>query len=507
VAAMLEFDPILPEQTLREERQELLLKNESRIYDTTAWNVTMMFGLDALVLPTDLPKPTEPLPETEAVPDRALPERDSVVALVFDGADDQSVTVAAQLLEQGVQVRAAEKAFEFDKHGFSRGSVLATPLDNREFGGDWFQTTIQTGLKLGLTPAAVRSGLGPGDLPDLGGEHFRRLEPPRIALLSREFSSTDYGSIWFVLDHYLGIRHSNIDAGRRGDLSRYNVLVVPSGGADELTTNGLRRIEEWVKAGGPLIVIGSSTGPVVAKTGGFSKVRRLPDVLDRLPEYEVAVLREWQGLRGLLPDAADTWSHEAKTGLKYPWSAVKGAYPDEKELKRRDAWQALFMPQGTLLASRVNTNHWLTFGCGEMLPVLAGQETPLMAGSPVETAVRYGYLTAVEKEVEGAEAEAAPPTKRDTPEGEKKKEAPRVGWSALPEGTQMHLRMSGLLWPEASHRLANAAWVTRESHGRGQIILFGSQPTFRAYARGTTRVFLNAAVYGPGFGAAQPVRP
>jgi hypothetical protein len=94
-------------------------------------------------------------------------------------------------------------------------------------------------------------------------------------------------------------------------------------------------------------------------------------------------------------------------------------------------------------------------------------------------------------------------------EGDKKekKEPPRVGWSALPPGTEMHLRMSGLLWPEATHRVANGAYVTREPFGRGQIILFATPPTFRGAARGTMRVFLNAVVCGPGYGAAQPVRP
>jgi hypothetical protein len=43
--------------------------------------------------------------------------------------------------------------------------------------------------------------------------------------------------------------------------------------------------------------------------------------------------------------------------------------------------------------------------------------------------------------------------------------------------------------------------------GRGQVILFATSPTFRASARGMSRVFLNAVVCGPGFGAAQPVRP
>ena len=97
----------------------------------------------------------------------------------------------------------------------------------------------------------------------------------------------------------------------------------------------------------------------------------------------------------------------------------------------------------------------------------------------------------------------------DKPDADKKekKEPPRVGWSALPPGTEMHLRMSGLLWPEATHRLANSAYVTREPLGRGQIILFANRPTFRAATLGPARVMLNAMIYGPGYGAAQPIRP
>jgi hypothetical protein len=67
--------------------------------------------------------------------------------------------------------------------------------------------------------------------------------------------------------------------------------------------------------------------------------------------------------------------------------------------------------------------------------------------------------------------------------------------------------MSGLLWPEAADRLANAAYVTRQSIGNGQVILFASDPNFRAATLGTARIFQNAVVLGPGMGASQPIRP
>ena len=62
-----------------------------------------------------------------------------------------------------------------------------------------------------------------------------------------------------------------------------------------------------------------------------------------------------------------------------------------------------------------------------------------------------------------------------------------------------------LLWPEARDRIANSAWVTRESVGRGQVILFAHAPAFRAAKLGAMRVLENALILGPGLGANQPV--
>lgn len=171
----------------------------------------------------------------------------------------------------------------------------------------------------------------------------------------------------------------------------------------------------------------------------------------------------------------------------------------------------LFHVANEFTAARVDAKHWLTFGCEEPLPVLSLRSPVLMAGEGVEVPVRLGYLTKVQGNPDDATKTDAPnqSSSSDKPDADKKekKEPLRVGWSALPPGTEMHLRMSGLLWPEATHRLANSACVTRESVGRGQIILFATRPTFRAATLGPARLMLNAMIYGPGYGAAQPIRP
>lgn len=509
VAALLDFDPRIPSQTLQKERQELLRKGHSGIYDVTAWNLPMMFDLNALALPIDLPAGARPL----SLPAKSGPglqgQADRAPAFILNGDDDLVVTAAARLLERGVQVRVAEKAGRFDDRDFPRGSVVITRLDNRGGTAGWRQVLDQTLEELGLSATAITSGFHDGDLPNLGGQHFLRLEPPRIAVLSRgRASPSAFGEIWFLIDQRLGIRHSHLDADGSADLSRYNVLIVAQ---RSLPSSWMPRLKEWVQQGGTLIATGAAAAQLAQESSGLSSVRPLPDVLGKIGEYELAIFREWLGRSGDLPSLDQVWTHRAEAGLTYPWQATDGPHPEEKELKKRDSWQRLFMPQGAIVAGRIDTNHWLTSGCTEPMPLLVFGEPVLMAAEGVQTAVRLGYLTAAadQRSAPGSDrerSETAPAGATGKKDGDRK-EGTRVGWAALPPGTEMHFRMSGLLWPEAVHRLANTAYLTRESVGRGQVILFSANPAFRAASLGSMRLLANAIVFGPGCGAAQPIRP
>ena len=87
------------------------------------------------------------------------------------------------------------------------------------------------------------------------------------------------------------------------------------------------------------------------------------------------------------------------------------------------------------------------------------------------------------------------------------KPARRAGWAPLPDGQDLRLRMSGLLWPEAAQRLASATYLARQGVGQGQVILFAAPPSARAGTEGTIRLLSNALVFGPGLGAEAPVIP
>jgi hypothetical protein len=212
-------------------------------------------------------------------------------------------------------------------------------------------------------------------------------------------------------------------------------------------------------------------------------------------------------------DASATWKQTPPRKIDYPWLVGEsGEKPDKDELERRDAWRAIFMPQGAILAARVDDRSYLTAGCSDYLPVLYRDGATLMTFEPGQAPLRLGAIVpATMSKDQSAGADVAPAQSSSTqtastqpatqPAGDSK------GWTLAPPDHELRLRMSGLLWPEAADRLAHTAYMTREPLGRGQIILFADSPTVRAATLGTTRVLTNAIICGPGMGATQAIKP
>ena len=127
-----------------------------------------------------------------------------------------------------------------------------------------------------------------------------------------------------------------------------------------------------------------------------------------------------------------------------------------QDLERADERLREFQPRGAFLRADLDPESWLTAGVPAKLPVLVDTDAAFIARPPVQVAGRF------------ASADS--------------------------------LHLSGLLWPEGAERLARTAYLTRESRGKGQVILFAADPTFRRALRATERLFLNAVLLGPGLG-------
>ena len=486
LAAMFEFDSRMSDAALAYERERVLRTGRSTIYDTTGWNITMMFGLEALTVPQHLEAGLEPLDLERAAAGAATPPAGArLSALAVSGADDRALAFAGRMMERGYHVRANGEPSSLDGHALPVGSIVVTLDDNR--GREhWQAEAREVAAQLGIPLHAVTHGRAPGMLADLGGNHWVLLAKPNIALLSRGMNNMlDFGATWYLLDHRLGIRHSHLDENRIGafDLRRYNVIYLPERwGTAGLPPALLAALGEWVRAGGTLIAVGNSARAVMSGEEPLAGTRPIEAVIgEDLAPYQDAIHREWFAAQPL-PAGEVIWGRAAGPGANYPWNDAAELAKAEAR-KRIDAWQAILMPSGAMIGTRADTTHWLAAGTGPVLPVLFSNSPVLMAGPPVESPFRIGVYQRVDTEAEGG----------------------ALNWAPVPDEHELRVRMSGLLWPEARERVASSAWVTREAVGRGQVILFAFAPAFRAAQLGAMRVLENALVLGPGMGASHPV--
>ena len=479
ISAILEFDAEIDEEVLKKEREATLKDGSSIMYDTTAFNFTMMYGLDAVTVP-------EHINNNLSMWQPALVEidvDDDAIMWIVEGEDDLSVSFAARLMEQGLQLRIVDKDINLSGKNLSRGSVVVIAMDNPGI-SELTSTIKRTAQNLNISVSSLFSGFGPEELPDWGGRHFRLLTKPQIAILSHEgFSSYDVGVSWWSLDHHLGIRHSQLNTSMIGyaDLRRYNTLIMPSG-YRSLDQNELSVLKDWVKQGGTLIANNSSTRMLISDKS-ITSIRDVSDSIENSHEYNIKLQREFLS-KNISIDLDYVNNNKLTSDISYPWEESENRI-DSDTLQKRDKWQSLFMPSGAFVSGRIDDKHWLTFGTIDTLPLLYSNFPVLMAGSGSKAVIRVGELI------------------NDTNQDIYK----TINWSDIPAGNDLNIRMSGLVWPEASARIANSAYLTQERYGKGQIILFSGEPNFRGSSLGTNRLWLNSVVYGSGLGTSSRITP
>jgi hypothetical protein len=460
---LLEFDPRMSTKSLEKERYELEKNRRSRIYDVTAWSLPIAMGLEAYSASSPVRGDLVPA-GTEKTNRGALHNRDASYGYLIDGRSDRALAAAAAIMEAGYKVRHSRKPSRAAGVDFARGSFLMRKAENPDGLADLVERVCEsTGVHAyGVNSALAESGA------DLGGRLYRLLETPRVCLLAGSpISSSSYGAIWHMLDHALGMRSSRMDVSRlaRADLNKYNVIIMPTswGGAynEVLGKGGVRNLTRWIEEGGTLIAMGSAATTLADTSLGLSKVKLRRQVLSRLDAYEAALGMEPESPSPV--DSLEVWEArpaKSKKKEKEEEETKKSPRKSKAELLAEDERLRLFRPRGAMMRVELDEEHWLASGAGNRVPALMFASHALMSKHPVETVGRFG--------------------------GEDE------------------IRIAGLMWPEARTRWARTAYLTRESRGKGQIVLFLNEPYFRAQFLGTGRLLMNAIVLGPGLGTTRP---
>jgi hypothetical protein len=236
---------------------------DSIFYDISAWTLPLAFNLNFTSLGATFNKGLLGRPITQlTAPQGDLLGGKTNYAYVFAWNEYTAPNLLNQLLSEGILCKVATKAMTLalasgESMAFDAGAILI-PLQNQSKTPEAITEMLRNGAqKNGINLYAAGSGLTP-EGNDLGSPSFANLRKPTVLLLLGEgISNNDVGEVWHLLDQRYDMQVTMVEAANLGKvaLEKYNTIVFCDGTYSNI--NGAK-IQEWSRAGGTIIGIGSS---------------------------------------------------------------------------------------------------------------------------------------------------------------------------------------------------------------------------------------------------------
>ncbi len=413
---------------------------DTTFYDVSAWTLPDAFAARWAEIPrrelgADL------LGEVigEAAPPAGRFDVGPAYAWVIDGAGSRLPRALNRLLAAGLVPRLATRGFDAATKrglvGFSAGSILV-PGKSETVSTEATAELLETIARTdGLDVYAVDSGLTPGGV-DLGSPQLKPLKAVKPLLVVGDgVSAYEAGEVWHLLDQVWSVPLVLLEGKRLAttDLGSFTHVILVDGDHDELGDKAVESLRRWVDAGGVLI----------ATRGGAAWVeKRLPTDTTPKPAAQAA-----QAATPAPPaEIAATPGPKSETKAD-PVVVPRAAYGDFE--RARQAARV----SGAIFDAVLDRTHPIAFGFGDdHLPVFRSGHQPLAASpNPYENVAVY---------------------------------------SAEP-------LLAGYVSADNLAKLQGTAAVVATRQGRGAIIRFADDPTFRGYWQGTQRLLANAIFFGP----------
>jgi hypothetical protein len=431
---VLEPQATLAPRFLEEERRRLLVEDDERFFDVTAWSLPIAFGLEARSVAAEL------LPAASLAPwkPEESPSADGGrYGWLLPGDDAASRRAAAALAAAGVRVAVTTKPARGASGPIPAGSFVVRREGNDHL-DDLAALVSRAVAEAGACPRPL-AGASTLEGPSLGSSTLLPLKAPRVVLLAGDGS--DSSGIAFLrrsLESGLGVKPTVRRASSLGDggLEGVTALVVPHGNArfrrSLLAEPAAEALRRFVDGG----------GVVVAIRDGASALREKPLSLSKVTAWEPPPTPGAETAEGVSEGPAPTPKAAPAPPPPSPEAALEGA------LERRP----LPIP-GAALRTQGMPDH------------------PLLFGLPASPA----FLV-----LDGDPPLRLPDAKANVV-------------TVAPEEPLL----SGFGWKEALERWKGAAVVQLEEAGRGRVVSFAADPVFRGVWRGSEGVFLNAVLLGP----------
>jgi hypothetical protein len=450
IRTLLDKETSMPQDFLKSEDERRLRKQNSEIYDVTAWSLPLQFNVESSALKT-MPKTGLELVTIDTLPKGQFTDTsDAIDYLVpWNTAGARFLSAA---LQHGIHVLSSDRAFSQAGRQYPRGSLIIAVHENQPDLADTLRTLARnTGAEVVATQT---SWIDRG--PNFGSHWVRTVRRPRVAMAwDIPTSASSAGALRFVMERKFNypvtiIRTQQLAS---ADLTRYQVLILPDGGdyASILKTAGAERIKAWVRGGGTLIAICDAM-----KFAADPKIGLLALTREELPTAK----RNFENKTTKRPKDEDPDAGEEKgpEDTRTPGTLLSSAEDYQKSIQPSDALPD--SSQGVLLKVVVDQGNWVTDGA------------PRSAYALVQGNLIFSPL----KQDDGVNA----------------------AYFAAPD----QVLASGYLWDEYRKQIAFKPFIVVQPEGGGFTIGFTADPSFRTYMDGLELFLMNAVFRGPAHASA-----
>ena len=326
----------MDEEFLRRQDELRANREDSEIYDVTAWSQSLLWDVDVV----DAARATGVIgdPVTWEREPELGPLPPAKVAYLMPWSTSTAAAVA-EALREGIRVRSAAGEFVLGDRRFALGTAIVRVAEN---GPDLAQTLGRISGTAGaevipVDASYVREGTS------LGSGRARSLREPRVLLVYGEpGSSLSVGWARYVLEQRYGQRTTVIRAGSLGrtQLANYDVIVFPSGNyRGPVGSDLVNRLQLWMRDGGTVITMGRSTRWAAEENVGL---------------LAATVERKGGGAVGSEPSKPET--------PEQPIDYLEAIEPPDESPES--------VP-GAILRAVLDTNHWLAAGTDGEIGVFA----------------------------------------------------------------------------------------------------------------------------------------
>lgn len=226
--------------------------NDSITYDITSWALPYVFGLEAYASESRI-NAGKKWSKVNFEANQADP---NTLAYIAPWNANLHASFLAALLNEKIRVRYAEYAFTIGEQSYPAGSLIITRGGN-QYVADFHTKVVAIANEMEITLGQTTTGYMDSG-KDFGSSSVKTVIAPKVALFGGDGSSSlNFGEIWHYFEQELKYPLSILDQAELTtvDLSRYNVIILPSGSYTQWKEEETKKLQDWVKSGGKVIAI------------------------------------------------------------------------------------------------------------------------------------------------------------------------------------------------------------------------------------------------------------